>query len=113
MVPCRWYQGVTMETILTAANGIQAESQTNPDDPATKCATKALNPSLWANILVMIPLIGNTLAKWIMPTRFGFGYDDLEKLVRHIISERRKQGIENDTSKVSIFSVHIQTDMQY
>ena len=97
VIPFRWFESVTMETILTSAFGVEAETQTNPNDPVTKAAKKILNINPLVNIVGMLPLIGAKLAKRIILSDAA----DIRKIAEQIIRERKKHGIENDTRMVS------------
>ena len=86
-----------MEVILSSAFGLQAESQTNPNDPITKYASKAMTPRPWINILAMIPVLGKKLTKYFI----GAVFRDIETVSDRIIKERKLHGVENSASKVS------------
>ena len=85
----RWQQSLTMEVILSAAFGIQSESQTNPEDKITLCVNNAMTPKAFLSISLMIPLIGKRLAKSIALTSWGFNWNPLIKIARSIIKSRK------------------------
>ncbi|EDO33559.1 predicted protein [Nematostella vectensis] len=50
----KFHQGLTMDTILKTAFGIQSEAQTNYDDPAFKAARKSLSTSTTRRVIVTL-----------------------------------------------------------
>ena len=89
-----------MEVIVSAAFGLQAESQTNPNDPITKYASKAMTLRPWINILAMIPVLGKKLTKYFI----GAVFRDIQIVSDRIIKECKPHGIENSANKVSEIS---------
>ena len=86
-----------MEVILSAAFGVQAESQTNPNDPITKYAQQSLKPRPWIMIVAMIPILGKKLTKYFL----GGSFNGIQKVSECAIKERKLHGIENSATVVS------------
>ena len=97
----RWMKGITLETILSSAFGVQSKVQTNPDDIVAKYAKQSVSAGTLVMVIAMIPVIGPKMAKYIMPTDYGFGYGKLTTISEGIIKQRKQQGIENNPKKVN------------
>ena len=81
---------MTMEVILSAAFGTESESQTNPDDKVTKYAKDAMDPKPYANMVMMIPVIGKKLFKAIALTSWGFNWNPMIDVAKSIINSRKE-----------------------
>ena len=97
----RWMKGITLETILSSAFDVQSKVQTNPDDIVAKYAKQSVSAGTLVMIIAMIPLIGPKIGKYIMPTKYGFGYGNLVTISEGIVEQRRQQGIESSPKKVN------------
>ena len=91
-----------METILSAAFGLQAETQTNPNDPVTKLAKESLTPRRWFVIIAVIPVIGEKLLEYIFKYYIS-KLPNIQLVAEQVIKERKRHGIENDVTMVSDF----------
>ena len=81
---------MTMEVILSAAFGTESESQTNPDDKVTKYAKDAMDPKPYANMVMMIPVIGKKLFKAIALTSWGINVTPMVDVAKSIINSRKE-----------------------
>ena len=89
-----------METILSAAFGLQAETQTNPNDPVTKLAKESLTPRKWLLFIAMIPVIGGKLLEYVFKYYIS-KLPNIQLVAEQVINERKRHGIENDVTMVS------------
>lgn len=81
----RWFQGLTLEVVLTTSFGVKAETQTNADDPLTNHARLAISRLFSALGIAMLPFGQYILRKMKDP----FHFEDLTKIARNIIEERK------------------------
>ena len=77
-----------MEAILSAAFGVEAKSQTDPDCRITKLAKNVFHTPWWFLLLIMIPG-GNKLIKYIS-ILFGNNFDPLLRMAESIAAKRRR-----------------------
>ena len=88
-----------MEVILSAAFGVESESQTNPDDKVTLCAHSAMNSKPFAVLATLIPLIGNMIYKKFALTSWGYNLNPIIDVAKSIIKSRKEP--ENNFRMVS------------
>ena len=105
---CRWQQSLTIEVILSAAFGIESESQTNPDDKVTQYARDAMNPKPYANIALMIPVVGKKIVKSIALTSWGFNWAPMISVAKTIINGRK-----NSLNKARVVSFTIPIKVKF
>ena len=96
---CRCQESLTLQVILSAAFGIESESQTNPDDKVTQYARDAMNPKPYALLATLIPLIGNTIYKKFALTSWGLNLNPIIDVAKSIIKGRKES--ENNFRMVS------------
>lgn len=82
----RWFQGLTLEVVLTTSFGVKAETQTNPDDPLTNHARQAISRLFSALAIAMLPFGETILRKMNDP----FHFEDLTNTARNIIEQRKR-----------------------
>ena len=86
---CRFQQALTMDLILSAVFGLQANSQDNPDDPFIKAARQALKQSFSKKILLgsLVPFGIKIMEKF--PSIWLSNATPLLKMTEKIISAKK------------------------
>ena len=99
----RLQQGLTMETILSVAFGVEAKSQTDPNDRITEKAKLIVRWPWWLDIVALIPFSGKFMKyiPWAIKSRFK----PIEDIGRAILEKRKKEKVERKVS-VTVCNVY-------